>query len=88
VTPIRADFDTGQQVVITRHGFEPAQLSATIGQPVVWTNVSGVSQEITIVGLIHSPPIPPGAQFVWTPNFGGSIAYRSASGSKALLILQ
>jgi plastocyanin len=88
ITPIRQDFDTGQQVVITAHGFEPLELSATIGQPVVWTNISGMTQQITIVGLIRSPRIPPGAQFVWTPNFGGSIAYHSATGSHAVLILQ
>lgn len=88
VTPIRPDFDTGQQVVITAHGFEPLQLSATIGQPVVWTNASGSTQQISIVGLLRSPRIPPGAQFVWRPTFGGSIAYRSGSGAHALLTLQ
>lgn len=89
VTPVRQDFDTGQQVVIAKSGFEPKRLSASIGEPVVWTNDSGVTQTVTVVGLsVHSPLIPPGAQFVWTPNFGGSIAYRSGSGFQALLILQ
>ena len=88
VTPIRPDFDTGQQVIITSHGFEPLQLSGDKAKQVVWTNVSGSTQRITIVGGPASPPIPPGAQYVWMPDSGGSIAYRSASGFHALLVLQ
>jgi hypothetical protein len=88
ITPIRTGFDTGQQAVITAHGFEPAELGAIIGKPVVWTNLSGTTQRITLQGIVTSPLIPPGAQYVWTPNFGGSIAYRSASGFHALLLLQ
>ena len=88
ITPIRPDFDTGQQVIITSHGFEPLQLSGAKTEQVVWTNVSGSTQRITIIGGPTSPAIPPGAQYVWMPNAGGSIAYRSASGFHALLLLQ
>jgi hypothetical protein len=88
ITPIRPDFDTGQQAIITSHGFEPLQLSGAKDQQVVWTNVSGSTQRITIVGGPTSPLIPTGAQYVWMPNSGGSIAYRSASGFHALLLLQ
>jgi ABC-type transport system substrate-binding protein len=88
ITPIRPDFDTGQQAIITSHGFEPLQLSGSKNQQVVWTNVSGSTQRIIITGGPTSPPIPPGAQYVWMPNSGGSIAYRSVSGFHAVLTLQ
>jgi hypothetical protein len=81
VTPIYPQFNTGQQVVITAHGFEPHQLNATTGQPVVWTNVSGVPQRIVISEEhVRSPLIPPGAQFVWTWKLGGNINVETASG--------
>jgi plastocyanin len=89
ITPIRSGFDTGQQVAITAHGFEPLQLSATPGEAIVWTNVSGVPQTVVIgEASVRSPTIPPGAQFVWKPNFGGYIGYTSEAGFRATLIVQ
>jgi plastocyanin len=79
--PIYPGFNTGQQALITAHGFEPAQLDSITGQAVVWTNVSGVPQRVIISGEgVRSPTIPPGAQFVWTWRSGGNINVRSASG--------
>ena len=87
--PIYKGFNTGQQSLITAHGLEPAQLNATTGQAVVWTNVSGVPQRVIISQEgVRSPTIPPGAQFVWTWNSGGNINVRSASGFSQLLYYQ
>jgi hypothetical protein len=81
ITPIYPQFNTGQQVVITAHGFEPHQLNATTGEAVVWTNVSGVPQRVVISEEhVRSPTIPPGAQFVWTWKLGGNINVQTASG--------
>jgi plastocyanin len=79
--PIYQNFNTGQQALITAHGFEPSQLDATSGQAVVWTNVSGVAQRVLINQEgVRSAPIAPGAQFVWTWKGGGNINVQSASG--------
>jgi hypothetical protein len=79
--PIYQNFNTGQQAIITAHGLEPAQLDATSGQAVVWTNVSGAAQRILIKQEgVRSPPIAPGAQFVWTWKGGGNINVEAASG--------
>ena len=87
--PIYQGFNTGQRALITAHGFWPAQLNATTGQAVVWTNVSGVPQQVVISQeRVRSQTIPPGAQFVWTWNSGGNINVRSASGFSENLFFQ
>jgi hypothetical protein len=89
ITPIHSVFNTGQQIAITPSGFEPKELGSTAGQGVVWSNVSGVTQQVIIPSIgVRSQPIPPGAQFVWTPKTGGVIGYTSASGFKAQLDVQ
>ena len=87
--PIYENFNTGQQALITAHGFEPAQLDATSDQAVVWTNVSGVAQRVLITQEgVRSPTIPPGAQFVWTWKGGGNINVQTASGFRQNLYYQ
>jgi plastocyanin len=87
--PIYKGFNTGQQALITAHGFEPEQLNAITGQAVVWTNMSGSPQQVVITQEgVRSPTIPPGAQFVWTWKSGGNINVRSASGFSQSLYYQ
>ncbi len=87
--PIYQGFNTGQQALITAHGFWPAQLNAITDQAVVWTNVSGVPQQVVISQeRVRSATIPPGAQFVWTWKSGGNINVRSASGFSENLYFQ
>jgi hypothetical protein len=89
VRPIDPTVDNGQQILITGSGFVPAQLFADVTEPVVWTNLSGVTQRITFdVFPVVSPPIPPGAQFVWQPSTTLDIGYHSAAGKRGALILQ
>jgi hypothetical protein len=88
--PINPVVDAGQEIVITPHGFEPAQLYATDTEPVVWTNLSGAPQKITFLALpVRSGVIPVGGQFVWDADGAGlTVAYSSASGFRAVLRLQ
>lgn len=87
--PVYPGFNTGQQALITAHGFEPKQLDALTDQPVVWTNVSGAPQRVLISQEnVRSPVIPPGAQFVWTWKSGGNINVQSASGFSQSLYYQ
>lgn len=89
VRPINPTVDNGQQILITSSGFVPAQLFADVTKPVVWTNLSGTTQQVIFdVFPVHSPPIPPGAQFIWQPSTTVDIGYHSASGTKGALILQ
>jgi hypothetical protein len=88
--PINPVVDSGQQIVITAQGFEPARLYANDHVPVVWTNLSGTPQTVSFVAFpIRSAVIPVGGQFVWTPSGAAlTMAYRSASGLHAILALQ
>ena len=88
--PINPVVDSGQQIVITSQGFEPARLYANDHVPVEWTNLSGAPQRVSFVAFpIRSAVIPVGGQFVWTPSGAAlTIAYRSASGFHAILALQ
>jgi hypothetical protein len=89
VRPIDPAVDNGQQILITRTAFVPAQLFADVTKPVVWTNLSGKTQTVVFdVIAVHSPPIPAGAQFVWHPSTTLDLAYHSASGLRGALILQ
>lgn len=89
VRPINPTVDNGQQILITRSAFVPAQLFADVTKPVVWTNLSGTTQRVVFdVIAVHSPPIPPGAQFVWRPSTTLDLGYHSATGVRGALILQ
>jgi hypothetical protein len=79
--PIASTSTLGQQVLIEKKGFAPTLLYADIGEPLVWTNESGVPMKIQVFDYrVTSPVIPPGAQFVWTPPSGGTISVVSAAG--------
>ena len=57
--------------------------------PITWTNLSGRSQKIIFDDIpVSSATIPAGWQYVWKSHFGGSYAYKSASGFSAVLVLQ
>jgi hypothetical protein len=88
--PLNPVVDSGQQVVITPTGFEPAELYADDTLPVVWTNLSGSPQTISFVALpVHSAVIPVGGQFVWNAHGAGlTLAYHSTSGLHGVLRLQ
>jgi hypothetical protein len=79
----------GQQVLIEPGGFWPQTLYANMAVAVIWTNETSVPQKVVLDDIpVHSAEIPPGGQFVWSPHFGGSYTYHSASGLHARLILQ
>lgn len=79
--PINPAVDNGQQIVITPRGFEPALLIANDHQPVVWTNLSGQTQEVVFDQAgVRSGPIPPGYRFSFTAPTTASIHYHSTSG--------
>jgi hypothetical protein len=87
--PIDPVVDAGQQILITSGGFVPHQLFANVTLPVVWTNLTGSSQQIVFDYLpSHLPVIPPRARLVWRPSTAVEIAYRSTSGFQGVLTLQ
>lgn len=79
----------GNQVVIYSSGIWPQTLYANYKVPVTWTNDSGKPQTIKFDSIpVSSSTIPPGAQFVWKADFGGSYPYHTTSGLNALIVLQ
>jgi hypothetical protein len=86
---VSKDIQSGQQILIYQAGFWPNQLYANELVPVVWTNMTKVTQTVSIVGIgVKSPPIPPGDQWEWKTTGGGVLAYRSAVGSQGILNFQ
>ncbi len=69
IDPVEA---VGQEVIITRKAFVPAQLDGLTGKPVVWTNESGTPQVVMVLGFgVRSAPIPPGERVrLETPRSG------------------
>jgi hypothetical protein len=87
--PVSKDLQSGDQILIYPGAFWPNQLTANQLVPVTWTNMTKVTQTVTIIGIgVTSPPIPPGSQWVWKSTGGGVLAYKSASGFQAILNLQ
>jgi hypothetical protein len=87
--PVNSYLAAGNQIVIYSSGIWPQTLDANDQVPVTWTNDSGKPQSIKFDSIpVSSSPIPPGAQFVWKADFGGSYPYHTASGMSALLVLQ
>jgi len=87
--PVSKDLQSGDQILIYSGAFWPNQLTANQLVPVTWTNMTKVTQTVSIIGIgVISPPIPPGSQWVWKSTGGGVLAYKSASGFQAILNLQ
>jgi len=83
--PVEAASSAGEAIVITAGGFEPRQLIAVQGEPVVWTNLTGSVQRVRIdnfAGHPTSPPIQPGATWRYFVRYGGSYVYTSAAGAR------
>ena len=79
-----AAFAMGVHVLITPKGFEPKQLLAPMGYPVVWKNVSDTVQSVHLDNFgaaVDSGPIQPGATWSFNPNAQLSIIYHSAYGA-------
>jgi hypothetical protein len=87
--PVTQSEGAGQQILIEPDGFWPQTLYANMAVTVVWTNETSVPQKVVLDDIpVQSAEIPSGGQFVWSPHFGGSYTYHSASGFRARLILQ
>ena len=86
---IDPNFDFGQNVVITPHGFRPAWLVSLVGEPIVWWNQSGRPQSVVFdhQGL-HSPVIPPGGSYRYTPPTALSVTYHSGTTPEATAKVQ
>ena len=79
--PVTQYVGAGQQIIITRNGFWPQTLDANMKVPITWTNLSGRPQKVIFDDIpVSSATIPAGWQYVWKSYFGGSYAYKSASG--------
>jgi hypothetical protein len=64
--PITAYSGFGQNVVITAKGFEPSKLYASSKAPVVFTNLTDLTQEVVFYHfptVANSGPIPPGESY-------------------------
>jgi hypothetical protein len=87
--PIDPTVDAGQNIMITPEGFWPAQLLATPGLPITFTNVTDVPQTITFeYSTIRSPVIQPaGGTWSWTSKTLISYRYHNARGMSAVLIV-
>ena len=73
-------FDFGQAVLITPHGFRPAWLVSLVGEPIVWWNQSGKPQSVVFDHQgTHSPVIPPGGSYRYTPPTALSVTYHSGT---------
>ena len=78
---IDPNFDWGQRISITAHGFVPKELVAKVDRPITWVNRTSHSQRIVFSNAAgHSGPIAPGKTYSYTSKATVSIAYRSAGG--------
>ena len=74
------NFDSGQKIFITAHGFRPKWLVSIWKLPVVWVNQTNETQTVIFDHqLVRSGPIPPGGTFQWTSNNVQSVTYHSGT---------
>jgi len=83
--PIDPIEDVGQQVIITQKAIEPHRLFCDLRTRLTFTNLTPVPQLLTFVndGGWHSPKIPPGGRWSYTPAYGISYYYTTATGLQA-----
>jgi hypothetical protein len=82
--PITAANGIGQNVVITKDGFEPHALYAKNKTPIVYTNLTAVRQVVRFYDfpdLAQSPPISPGMSWSFRYDAAIDLGYGNASGS-------
>jgi len=82
--PISTTTGVGQNIVITGKGFAPYTLYAANVTPIVFTNLTSVTQVVRFhhfPNISKSPPIPPGRS--WSFSYGAliSLVYSNVSGS-------
>jgi hypothetical protein len=82
--PISPYSSQGQNIIITRTGFEPQRLYAVHNYPIDFTNLTDQEQVVKIYNFPSVPkaePIPPGGTFSF--RYGAQIAllYGNASGT-------
>jgi hypothetical protein len=78
----------GQQIIISVGGFLPPKLYSTLSGDIVWTNLTDQPQQVLFDSFpVQSPVIPPGGTFSWKSTSSESIAYHSASGMQAVVIV-
>jgi hypothetical protein len=83
--PISPLQGVGEQIIITPKRLEPHLLFAEIGFRLTFTNLTSVPQRLRFVndGNWRSPAIPPGGTWHYTPRFGLSYYYVTATGLQA-----
>jgi hypothetical protein len=82
--PIRAYSNTGQNIIITKAGFEPDKLYALPQYPIVFTNLTDHTQVVKIYNFPNEPEpeaIPPGGKFSFRYDAQISLAYGNGSGT-------
>lgn len=84
--PISPTSDHGQQVIISPKGFVPETLYANSYAPIVWTNLTSSTEELTLDnGQVHSGPIPPGGSYRWFERRLIAFRYQGSSGMTGYL---
>lgn len=86
--PVLPGVDDGQQIAITEGGILPSKLYANPSQAIVWTNLTNQSQQVKFDYFsVTSPVIPPGGTWSWSTQDSESIAFRTTSGMRAVVIV-
>ena len=80
--PVSGSLPTGMgtTVMITSKGFQPHELLAPMGFPIVWKNVSDTTQSVNLDNFsqpVDSGPIKPGKSWSFNPDAQLSILYHS-----------
>lgn len=82
--PITSESGEGQNIIITIKGFEPLKLFARDSAPVVFTNLTDVTQEVVFYNfpnVANSGAIAPGGAYTLHYSALISLAYGNRSGS-------
>jgi hypothetical protein len=87
--PVQCCVQAGDQILIKSGGqFWPQSLDTAPVQ-ITWTNLSGVSVTVSIMGTpVQSPVIKPGWRWVWGWYAGGTFSYKSSLGTHGVLNFQ
>lgn len=83
--PISVSSSVGQNIIITKTGFEPEKLYAVHNLPIVFTNLTDETQVVKIYDFPKVPKpeaIPPGGTFSF--RYGGQISLLYGNGSGTL----
>jgi plastocyanin len=79
--PATSYADQSAQIVETAnagqpYAFQPAPVTAKVGEQVQWTNTSKVAHTVTSAdGSLDSAILASGETFTWTPSAAGTITY-------------